>query len=201
MKAIITGDIINSRKVDPTIWMSELKNALNKHGKEPKDWEIYRGDSFQIKTTPEFALDLALIIKASIKKYKKLDVRMAIGIGEIKYNSKKISESNGSAFVNSGECFEKLKKNTLAIKTPWVDFDHTINTMLSLVALSADNWKAITAEIIKTVLEDQSKNQQQLAAELNKKSQSTISAGLKRSGFEEIKKVIDFYKSEIAKLC
>src|SRR6478672_1501489 len=201
MKAIITGDLINSRKVDPSIWMGDLKNALNKYGKEPKDWEIYRGDSFQIKTDPDFALDLALIIKANIKQCKKLDVRIAIGIGEIKYNSKKISESNGSAFVNSGECFEKLKKNTLAIKTPWTEFDYTINTMLSLVTLSADNWKAVSAEIIKTALEDQSKNQQQLATELKKKSQSTISAGLRRSGFEEIKRVLEFYKSEVAKLC
>ena len=127
MIAIITGDIINSRSEDVNLWLPKLKEELNKIGKEPKYWEIYRGDSFQLQTTPMKALLIALNLKATIKQFKTLDVRMAIGIGTISYQVEKITESNGEAFINSGECFENLKKQTLAIKSPWPAFDETIN--------------------------------------------------------------------------
>lgn len=58
MIAVITGDIINSRAEDVSLWMPVLKKELQKIGERPKDWEIYRGDSFQIKTTPALALKL-----------------------------------------------------------------------------------------------------------------------------------------------
>lgn len=75
-----------------------------------KDWEIFRGDQFQLEVkNPENSLLVAIQIKALMKSLK-LDVRMSIGIGEKTHNSKKISESNGTAFINSGELFERLKK-------------------------------------------------------------------------------------------
>ena len=53
--AIITGDIIDSRKVKPETWLPALKMALSTYGKEPKHWEIYRGDSFQLEIPSEKA--------------------------------------------------------------------------------------------------------------------------------------------------
>tara|TARA_B110000305_G_C19373082_1_gene605540 strand:- start:790 stop:930 length:141 start_codon:yes stop_codon:yes gene_type:complete len=46
MIAVITGDIINSRKGEVERWIGPLKETLNRYGVEPKNWEIYRGDSF-----------------------------------------------------------------------------------------------------------------------------------------------------------
>ncbi len=62
---------------------------------------------------------VAMKLKASLKAVKGINVRMAIGIGTRTYNAAKITESNGSAFVNSGEKFEMLKqeKQNLAIKS------------------------------------------------------------------------------------
>ena len=74
MEAIITGDIINSREVEPNEWMPVLKKVLNKFGKEPKSWEIFRGDSFQLNTSPENSLEAAILLKAEIKQWKILDV-------------------------------------------------------------------------------------------------------------------------------
>lgn len=199
MKAVITGDIINSRKVASGLWLEDLKQVLNTYGKEPKDWEIYRGDSFQLVLTAEKALESAFIIKATIKQYKELDVRMAIGLGEMDYIAEKITESNGSAFINSGECFEDLKKQTLGIKTPWEDFDSSFNLLFSFVLMVADNWTSTSAEILKKALENPEFNQSQLAEALNRKSQSSISASLKRAGYEELKNMIAFYKQQIQK--
>ncbi|WP_425075120.1 SatD family protein [Psychroserpens sp. S379A] len=199
MVAVITGDIINSRKEEVKNWLGTLKGILNYYGEEPKDWEIFRGDSFQLLIAPEKAMLCAIHIKSAIKQIKSLDVRMAIGIGNEKYKSSKITESNGSAYIRSGDCFEALKKQTLAIKSNNENFDETINVMLSLSLLIANNWSSTVAEVIKTTIENSNKNQNYLAQLLNK-SQSSISEALKRGGFEEIMNMNNFYVKQISKL-
>tara|TARA_R110002049_G_scaffold285775_4_gene467310 strand:- start:4564 stop:5163 length:600 start_codon:yes stop_codon:yes gene_type:complete len=199
MTSIITGDIINSREREPNDWLITLKNTLNIFGDTPKNWEIFRGDSFQLEIKPENALEAAVLIKATIKIYKNIDVRIAIGLGEKTYASERITESNGSAFVNSGECFETMKNNTLAIKSGYDGFDNTINIMLELAQLTMNSWSSTSSEIIKISLENPELNQKQIAKLLGK-SQSNISEGLKRAGFDEIQKLLNYYKAQVKTL-
>jgi len=49
MTAILTGDIVNSQKVDSKLWLKDLKAVLRKYGKNPYSWEIFRGDTFQLE--------------------------------------------------------------------------------------------------------------------------------------------------------
>jgi len=199
MKAVITGDITNSREGKVELWIDSLKTVLNQYGKEPKDWEIYRGDSFQLSLSPKLAMVAALHIKSSIKQTKIHDVRMAIGIGEEKYTSSKITEANGSAYIHSGECFEDLKKQNLAIKTGNTELDISLNIMLNLSLLTSNNWSDTVCEVIKTAIENPDKNQKNLAKMLNK-SQSNISEALKRGGFEEMMSMNVFYIKNISLL-
>ncbi len=200
MTSVITGDIINSKESNPKNWLDALKGVLNNYGNEPKQWEIYRGDSFQLEVKPEEALETGILIKATIKQFKNTDVRLAIGIGNKEYTSEKITEANGTAFVNSGECFEQLKKNTLAIKSPFTAFDSQINIMLELAQLTMNNWTVTTAKLVKAALENPDFNQKELAKHFNK-TQGNISQGLKRSGFDEILKMIHYYNSQIKTVC
>lgn len=197
MIAVITGDIINSREINVENWLVPLKKTLNYYGKEPKSWEIYRGDSFQLSIAPQNALLAAIHIKATIKQLKSQDARMAIGIGDETYASSKITESNGSAYMMSGDCFEALKKQTLAIRTTDQNFSESINIMLSLALLTANNWSSTVAKVITTTLEHSDKKQEEIAQLLNK-SQSSISEALKRGGFEEIMTMNNFYKAQIS---
>ena len=199
MIAIITGDIVNSRDVEVKHWMPVLKSVLNRYGKEPESWEIYRGDSFQMEIEPDKALKVALLIKSAIKQFKSLDVRMSIGIGEKTFQSEKITESNGSAFIYSGECYEQLKKQTLAIKTPWEDLNRTMNLLFDFSSLVMDNWTPISSLIINTAFETNA-TQKELAASLKKK-QGNISASLKKSGFDEFQKLLNYYQKEIKTKC
>lgn len=199
MTSIITGDIINSRKKTPESWMITLKNTLSALGKTPKDWEIFRGDSFQLETLPEDALKGCVIIKSAIKQYKTLDVRLAIGLGDKTYDAITITESNGSAFVNSGECFEGLKKQTLALKSNFKDFDTTINIMLELANLTMNNWSVTSSTLINTTLNNPNLNQKELGKWLGK-SQSNISEGLKRGGYDEISKLLHYYNTQVKTL-
>jgi len=200
MTAVLTGDIINSRKSKTPDWLSNLKETLGKFGKEPEQWEIYRGDSFQLEIDPKKALEAAIFIKASIKKEKNVDVRVAIGIGNKTYTSNQVTTSNGTAFINSGECFDTLKKINLAIKTPWSEFDEQINLLLELASLTMNGWLPATATIVTSALENKDMNQKELAKMLEK-SQSSISEALSRAGYDEINKLINTYQKKLKKLC
>lgn len=200
MTSIITGDIINSRILEnPDDWIVPLKELFALEGPSPETWDIYRGDSFQIEVKqPEEVFFLAIRIKATIKSIKDLDVRMAIGIGEKNYSAAKITESNGEAFIHSGEQLEIIKKEkqTLAIKSPWPDFDKEINVSISLALIAMDRWKRKTAEFVKVSLENPNKGQQEIA-ELMGIKQSAVSQSQKRAHLTEIMEFESLFREKI----
>lgn len=199
MIAAITADIMNSRTENAGAWLPVLKQVLAYYGTSPRHWEIYRGDSFQLILPPVQALQAALHIKAGIKQLKHLDVRIGIGIGEEDHSAAKVTESNGTAYVRSGECFDTLKKQNLGISTSHPQVDETMNLLFSLALLSMNSWSPTVAGVIKISLEHPEKNQQEIAAMLNR-SQSSISEALSRGGFEEIMRMNAFYQKQLEKL-
>lgn len=199
MTAIITGDIINSTSDNQSTWLHCLREVLKQYGSEPKKWEIFRGDSFQIEVEPKIALHCAIHIKAAIKQQSEIDVRMAIGIGDKNYSSKKITESNGEAFIFSGKSFDALDKNRLIVKTARQSFDEEINLYLDLASLTMDQWLPATAHMVKIALEHPDFNQSQIST-LIKKSQSHVSQTLKRAGYETILKMINAFQHKVISL-
>lgn len=107
---------------------------------------------------------MALRIKAVIKCIKGIDVRMAIGIGKKDFTAKGVTESNGEAFINSGEKFEGLKKNklNLAVKTPWAEFDREMNLYIRLALIAMDDWSPGAAELVKISLENRELSQSEI---------------------------------------
>lgn len=198
MIAIITGDIVNSREGKSSEWLESLKLALNRYGKHLKDWEVYRGDSFQLKTTIEKSLEACFYIKACIKEHSSLDVRMAIGIGKTNGSTGKITEEQGEAFYRSGQCFENLKTTNLAVETGNQDQNRVLNLMFELGALTFDTWTSVDAVTLKIALEYPTFTQKEIAKKLNK-SASTISFTLQKTGYKEILKLLDYYKHLIVK--
>lgn len=201
MVSIITGDIIQSRRSKPSVWLKALKKELDKVGPTPKKWEIYRGDSFQVEVTqPEDAFITAMKIKALLKS-KSVDVRMAIGVGEKEHTAANITESNGQAFVLSGEKFELLKKEkqTLAIKTPWPEFDMDMNLCLKLASIAMSKWTANSAEAVKIAMEKPDLVQEDLGKKLGIK-QNAVSGRLKRAYFNELTEVDALFRRKIMTL-
>ena len=168
MIGIITGDIVNSRKLSSEIWIDGFKQLLNTFGENPIEWEIYRGDEFQLEIkNPEDALIAALKIKSYFKSLK-LDARMSIGFGDMTYISNKISESNGSAFARSCEVFEKLKKqkNNLAVNPSNEAFNTKINLMLKLSLTFMNNWLVQSADFVLIAIENPSLSQEVIGLKL-----------------------------------
>jgi len=200
MTSIITGDIINSRKViDQKTWLTPLKKVLSGYGKSPKNWEIFRGDSFQLEVDDPAGSFLAAIrLKAAVRSIKGLDVRMAIGIGEKTYVASRISESNGEAFINSGEKFEELKKirQRLAVRTPWPDSDKQLNLMISLASIVMDTWTASSAQMIELSLHHQHLSQKELGKKIGR-TQSSVSERQTRAHYAEITELEKFFREHI----
>jgi hypothetical protein len=201
MNGVITGDVINSRYLSASDWLLPLKEALSQIGETPKSWEVYRGDSFQVKIdNPLQALREAILIKAALKTVRGIDVKMAIGIGEVTYNADQVTESNGPAFINSGELFSELqmKKRTLGIRTPWPEFDERFNVSINLGLIAMDRWTPSLAEIVHVQLEHETLNQVQIG-ELLGITQGSVSGALKRAHLNEIVQLLELFKTELTK--
>lgn len=199
---IITGDVINSRGSNPKQWLSILKKTLTLEGQSPKVWEIYRGDSFQLEVAnPADTLLTAIRIKANLKSIKNLDVRIGIGIGDKKFAASKITESNGDAFIYSGEKLESLKKEkqNLAVKSRWTDFDREMNLYIRFALIVMDNWSTGAADLIKILIDNPDITQNKLAKKL-KITQSAVSGRQKRAYYYEIRDLEVLFRDKIEKL-
>jgi hypothetical protein len=212
MIAVITGDIIASRKlVHQEKWLLPLKNLLSKWGDSPQDWKLERGDYFQIEIKKsEDALIKAIEIKALIKniapitenkKSSTIDVRLAIGIGEKTFTGESILESNGTAFIHSGEKFDVLKKEnvTIGIKSQWKSFDEEMNLYLKLIGIFMDKWSVSSAELMQIILNNPSITQQEIGKQLGIK-QNSVSGRWNRANVNEIMEVNKMFQKKIITL-
>jgi hypothetical protein len=212
MLAVITGDIIDSRKLaNQQDWQYPLETLLNTWGSKNDTWEIFRGDSFQLEmNNPLIALYKAMLIKATMKsikssdnlnRYAPIDVRMSIGIGEKQQDSESIGTRTGSAYINSGEAFEFLrsKGQNLMVKSPWSDFDKDMNLMLKLALIVMDNWSGNSAEIMKIALEKPGLKQAEIG-EILGIEQNSVSARFQRAYHQELIELDGLFREKITNL-
>lgn len=200
MKAVLTADIINSTKSSSTAWIDVLKKALKNFGTEGKDWEIYRGDEFQmLLKDSKMAFLTAITIKAALK-ITSFDAKIAIGLGDVDYLGEHIKESNGSAFIHSGRMLDELKNNrdqTLSIKSTQENLDENFNLIFLLLENTFEKWTESTATALLTFLENQDLNQNQIAEKLGI-SQSAFSQSLKRGNADAIISTDQYFRKIIA---
>ena len=201
METIITGDIVNSRLVDSEVWLDPLKELFREIAYSEEDWDIFRGDSFQISVNHKDAFRIAVLIKTAIKKNSanKIDVRMAIGIGENDERVSKVSEATGQAFVYSGELLDNLsdKDVHLGIKTPWKRVDEEFNMMFKLALIVLNSWTANTSEVAHVIFKIPEITQTELAKKFGL-AQSTINARIKRGSVYESVELETYFRKRIS---
>lgn len=227
---ILTGDIIRSTKIEnKELLIEALNEAFNEINSLILDnkaqFEIYRGDSFQIKlNNPVKALLTAILIKSKLRsatpdgaKFSTVgdkgnrrvighvplhliwDARISIGIGTADYLPSNIKESSGDAFTYSGHGLDQLKSEsqTLKIHTPWSDFNNEFEVTIKLVDALIKKWSIYSAEAIYlTYLKKATQND--LAKEL-KKSQPAIHKRLINANSSEIGDVLNRFEYLIKK--
>lgn len=208
--AVLTGDIVNSTKLD-VVLENELIQAL-KDILKPYKYEFYRGDSFQVylkDALPSLRLALlcrtqAIGISADKEEYRS-DVRIGIGIGEVLTPIKNLAMAKGEAFVFSGRSFDMLQaagkkqsgESRLAIAS-----GHVIaNTGFLVIAEHIDAiYKRMTVKQAKAIIGLlKGQTQQQVALNLGK-SNSTISQLVSSGGWPAIERLLQQYEYLINQL-
>lgn len=194
MIAVITADIINSTQHSD--WQKSIDAVLKQSGKHLVDWNIYRGDSLQIRLeNPAKALWVATQLKSGVRQQNDLDIRIAIGIGAELSKTNSVTQNTGSAYVNSGRLLEQLTQH-IAIKTDWPTMDLGLNAGLSLYNALAEQWTSVMAQYVYTKLAHQDANQEHLAQKLNT-SQSNVSRVLARANFSVLQQYLDYFEQAI----
>ena len=84
----------------------------------------------------------------------------------------------------------------MVIKSPWPEWDESLNIMLSLAALTTDNWTPTSAGQIEKLLLNPALTQNDLADMLGK-YQGSVSEALRRGGYNEIRELLNYYKSQL----
>ena len=204
--AVLTGDIVKSRDIAPRAQLIEtLKEALETAKKTHQaEYDIYRGDSFQmVLPSAQVAALVAIIIRSRLisrspKKSNPWDTRISIGIGAITYREEKTTESDGPAFLLSGQGMEELnkKKRRLIIKAPWEHADRSLSLVTRFADEIISNWSQYSAE---TAFYNLVYNESQsvLAKRLGK-SQPTINNRIATAKLELVKAYIQHVKEYIS---
>lgn len=197
--AVITGDVVSSRVSGPEVWMPALKAVMSEFGQNPEDWDIHRGDAFQLLLPhASDAFYTAMQIKAGFKRTKGLDLRMAIGVGELSFRAKTVGESSGSAFIHSGALLDALEQRheTLAIASLWPDLDESLNAGMGLAAALMDKWLPNYAQAMASYLAEPSLTQQALSKKLGI-AQNTLSERQTKAHRRELMAFNDYFKKAI----
>lgn len=193
MYAILTGDIIASRSARSSTWQPVLEEFLREHAEPSNEFEISRGDSFQIQVLASQSLALAVQLSALLSAEAGVGVRLGIGIGESENSTKSISKKISEAHIYSGEAFDTLKTERLRIKTKNPNFDETVNVICSFIGILIKTWKPMTAATVCGALQHQELSQKALSAVLQK-HETSVSKALKRGGFHQIEQANQLFK-------
>ncbi len=202
-QAILTGDIVNSTKLD-TSREKKLSGVLNTlFNKESSKIEFFRGDSFQAYTPDaKNALRLALLSRtAAISLFKDemvvlADVRISIGIGIVKKPVRVLKTAKSEAFILSGRKFDEIDKTNQRLAM--VSANSLANEGLQVIA---DYLNAIfarmtgkQAEVIFELLKGE---MQKAVARKLKKTKSTLHQRITSGRWPEIERLLEQYENII----
>lgn len=149
--AIITGDIVDSTRMAG----EERDSMLGMLQSLPDllwpmmniDLEIFRGDSFQIRTEdPVKSLRAALAIRAHIRSFKfadyncQWDARLSIGIGTVEYENGSLATSDGEAYRASGRGLDTIDRGRLSIETPWTEVNKELRVSTAFADDIVSGW-------------------------------------------------------------
>ncbi|MEO6730861.1 MAG: hypothetical protein ABIN01_06565 [Ferruginibacter sp.] len=204
IKAVITGDIVNSTKLQPAKekrLLKMLQQILASH-----QFEFYRGDSFQVyQQHAGQALKTALLCRTAAitisqgENSNLCDVRISIGIGAVKMPVKNLSTAKGEAFVLSGRAFDQIAKSNqrLIISTENILANEGLHVIADYINAIFNAMTTKQATVIFELLKGEA---QQVVAEKLKKSKSTIHQHVSSGRWPEIEKLLKQYENIINQL-
>jgi len=214
MNAVVTADVIDSTSLSVesedlvlrAIYETFGKDSTMRTNVEESSFTITRGDSIQFELDDATkALKTALLLKAAINKITLLsnrkpsiDVRIAIGIGEVAAKRSFVNESTGEAYTNSGRTLDSMKKNkrTLAIKTGNDKLDAELETAFKLLEVIMLGWGVTSAEVLYWTLLGFTENE---ISDKIGKTQSAINQRKRTAGWSGIEPLLERFEELMRK--
>jgi hypothetical protein len=215
MQAVITADIVDSSSLssDQTdIVLNAIHSLLDDYKNVRVNIEdkfiISRGDSIQIELdSAAQALNIAMLLKATVNKISfrevkrqspVVDVRIAIGIGDIESKRELVNESSGSAYINSGRMLDSMKKEKrlFSIKTNNSFWDEEFDAEFKMLEVILSGWKITSAEVVYLLLLNYKEKEIQ---EKLKISQSAVNQRKKAAGWNGIDALLKRFEKLISK--
>jgi hypothetical protein len=207
MEAVITADVVNYSQLSvegedlviSTIYETFETATELRTNVADSSFVITRGDNIQIELEkPKDTLRVALLLKSAINKIAlnkgnrtkpAIDVRVAIGIGEITGKRENVNESTGDAYTFSGRTLDSMKKQkrTLAIKTFDKELNAELETEFRLLEVIMSGWTVNAAEVMYWTL--RGLNEKEISEKLGK-SQSAINQRKKTAGWSGIEALL-----------
>lgn len=211
MIAVLTGDIVNSRKLAETQRAQLYQELLYLSSQFQVNFPetilyplaIFRGDNWQlILTQPEKSLEICILARTYIISRfpsQKIDSRVAIGIGEVNFIPKEnTAAGDGPAFLLSGQLLESMRNERISIGfcgKKMLREELAIKSFVSLIDHIVTGWSPSQAQAI--YLAVQGKKQSEIGHEWKPRqiSQVAVSKNLKSAGWEIIKENLKVFET------
>lgn len=216
MKAVITADIVDysgldSGKADEVLdvlhsLFGELRSVRSNVF---EGFSVRRGDSIQGEVSDvRDSLRVALLLKTVInrisfgqgkKRKSPVNVRIAIGVGEVSSERDTVGQSFGEAYLFSGRLLDSMKKSkrVLAAKTQDEEVNRELDTEFRLLEVIMNNWKITSADVLYLTLSGL--DEKQTASRLGI-SQSAVNQRKRSAGWNAVNALLTRYEELMDKL-
>lgn len=200
--AVLTGDVIDSRKVDdrPRLYrllddhLAELASRHGGHG------ERFRGDGFQLalpRAAP--AMEAAVAMRAALIEHsepdQRWDARIAVAVGPAERG---IAEADGATFVASGRALDALADSTAHLSL--IRLEESEDPGLALLVRFLDDlldgWSPYSAEVVGLSLRHDA-SQQALAERLGIR-QPSVHKRLRAARWPLLSDTLDYLRQRLA---
>ena len=217
MRAVLTGDIVNSSLLNPQERQKlfeafpELSRMLRERYPDEVSYHIsnFRGDGWQlILDHPRKLLEICLFIRTYLRfaiTEKEIDSRIGIGVGRVDFvPAGNVSAGYGLAYTVSGHLLEVLASNqrmALGFDADKQPFIHdTASTLVELVDAIITSWGSSQCQAVFWALQGFTQTQiaeRWLPAPIK---QPSVSNNINRSAWPTIRKTLAFFEEVIDQL-
>jgi len=200
--SVISGDIIGSTQLK-TASRKKLQQLLSLFFEDATlEWtdlraEQYRGDSIQMILTVNrlAALRIALLLQTCLIK-DNFKIRLAIGVGNITFQSAEVITSDGSAFQASGPYLDALTKSGEMISIASFDEEFTSEWQVHSASLNYILERLTQQQAEAVYLQLQDHTQASIAKKLKIK-QPSVHQRLQAAGWPVVQKILNRFESVI----
>ena len=194
---VITGDVSNSQSYSDAEFreiIATLRERLTYYAEYyGGDFDIYRGDAFQLVVAqPQHSIAAAIGLRLALKAHASgVDVRMSVAVGEAQFRPSEVKTGTGDAFVLSGRGLDNIKPHYLTFCSGEQTLDDKTQLLTRFADAHINGLTQTQSQTLLAYLEATDKSHESVAAILDK-NRSNVSRILNASNYKLIAEYLDY---------